>query len=155
MTNEDFACIYERRFDMVYRLCFSYMKHVPETEDAVAEVFAKLLKKRISFESDEHEKAWLLRTAINQCKDTLKHWWRKRADIADYQHLESKSLQEDYTLEVVLGLPPKYKDVTYLYYYEGYSTAEIAVILQKPHSTVRSHMSEARKLLKEVLEHEG
>jgi len=130
------------------------MKTASEAEDVTAEVFAKLLQQRIVFENDEHEKAWLLRTAINQCKDTLKHWWRKRSDINDYQHLESNSLQDNHVLEIVLGLPKKYKDVTYLYYYEGYSTAEIAEILQKPHSTIRNHMSEARNLLREVLEHE-
>lgn len=154
MTNEDFELLYENYFDMVYRVCFSYMKTASEAEDVTAEVFAKLLQQRIVFENDEHEKAWLLRTAINQCKDTLKHWWRKRSDINDYQHLESNSLQDNHVLEIVLGLPKKYKDVTYLYYYEGYSTAEIAEILQKPHSTIRNHMSEARNLLREVLEHE-
>ena len=154
MTNENFELLYERYFEMIYRVCFSYMKNAPETEDAVADVFAKLLKKGIDFKSDEHAKAWLLRTAINECKDTLKHWWRKRSDIDNYEHLESTPLQENHILEMVLGLPKKYKDVTYLYYYEGYSTAEIAQILQKPHSTVRNHMSEARNLLKEVLENE-
>jgi len=154
MTNEDFELMYERYFDMVYRVCFSYMKTASEAEDLTAEVFAKLLKQRTVFQSDEHEKAWLLRTAINQCKDALKHWWRRRSNIDDCSHLESNPLQENHVLEIVLGLPKKYKDVTYLYYYEGYSTTEIAEILQKPHSTIRSHMSEARNLLREVLEHE-
>jgi len=154
MTSEHFEDVYIRRFDMVYRVCFSYMKNASEAEDAVADVFAKLLKKGIVFESEAHEKAWLLRTAINQCKDGLKHWWRKRVDISDYQNLESNPLQENHVLELVLGLPKRHKDVIYLYYYEGYGTAEIAEILQKPHSTVRNHMREARHLLKEVLEDE-
>jgi len=130
------------------------MKNAPDAEDAVANVFAKLLKKGLTFENDEHEKAWLLRTAINQCKDSLKHWWRRNSNIDDYQNIESAPLQENYVLEVVLELPKRYKDVIYLYYYEGYGTAEIAKILKKPHSTIRYHMREARSLLKEILENE-
>jgi len=154
MTNEQFEDIYERRFAMVYRVCFSYMKHGQEAEDAVADVFAKLLKKDVLFESEEHEKAWLLRTASNQCKDSLKHWWRKCFRLEEYQNLESDPLQETGVLELVLGLPKRYKDVIYLYYYEGYQTTEIANILRKPHSTIRNHMREARHLLKEILEDE-
>jgi len=154
MTNEYFEDVYERHFAMVYRLCFSYMKHAPEAEDVVADVFAKLLKKGLAFESEEHEKAWLLRTAINQCKDSLKHWWRKCVHIGEDQNPVSDPSQEHGVLELVLGLPKRYKDVIYLYYYEGYQTAEIAEILRKPHSTIRNHMREARHLLKEILEHE-
>jgi len=130
------------------------MKNAPEAKDAVADVFIKLLKKGITFENEEHEKAWLLRTTINHCKNILKHWWRKTSNIDDYQNLESEPFRDNHVLETVLALPERYKDVIYLYYYEGYATAEIAEILQKPHSTVRSHMSEARSLLKEILENE-
>jgi len=154
MTNETFQDIYERRFAMVYRVCFSYMKNAPDAEDAVANVFAKLFKKGLVFESEEHEKAWLLRTAINQCKDSLKHWWRSNSHIDDHQNLESNPLQENQVLEIVLRLPKRYKDVIYLYYYEGYGTAEIAEILKKPHSTIRYYMREARNSLKEILENE-
>ena len=154
MTSEKFEDVYERRFAIVYRVCFSYMKNAPDAEDAVANVFAKLLKKEVIFESEEHEKAWLLRTAINQCKDNFKHWWRKCAHIDDYQKLDPHPLQENQVLEIVLRLPKRYKDVIYLYYYEGYGTAEIAEILKKPHSTIRYHMREARNSLKEILENE-
>ncbi|MCL2427214.1 MAG: sigma-70 family RNA polymerase sigma factor [Oscillospiraceae bacterium] len=154
MTKENLEDIYKRRFAMVYRVCFSYMKNTSDTEDAVADVFAKLLKKGVVFESQEHEKAWLLRVAINRCKDNLRHWWRSNSNIDDHQNIESDTLQEDYLLEMVMELPNQYKDVIYLYYYEGYGTAEIAKILKKPHSTIRYHMREARNSLKEILENE-
>jgi len=130
------------------------MKNAPEAKDAVADVFIKLLKKGITFESEEHEKAWLLRTAINHCKNTLRLWWRKSVNIDDYQNLESEPLKDNHILETVLTLPERYKEVIYLYYYEGYATDEIANLLQKPHSTIRNHMSEARRMLKEILEDE-
>jgi len=158
MNNEYIEDVYERRSDMVYRVCFSYMKNAPEAEDVVADVFTKLFYKSGGFKSDEHEKAWLLRTAINQCKNSLKHWRRKSSNIDDYRNLAEEPphefQQEIQMLELVLALPMRYKDVIYLYYYEGYATREIAEILQKPHSTVRYHMREARRLLKEQLGYE-
>ena len=155
IPSQSFEEIYDRHFNTVYRLCFSYMKTTADTEDAAAEVFAKLLRKSKTFENAEHEKAWLLRTAINTCKDNLKYWWRKRESIDDYLNLQTEDRSRDgELLKTIMALPERYKDVIYLYYYEGYTTAEVAQILKKPQSTVRNHMSEARKLLKGVLEDE-
>lgn len=147
--------IYRRHFDMVYRISFSYLKNPSDTEDAAADVFAKLMKKSVTFQNAEHEKAWLIRTTINTCKDYLNHWWRSRADIDEYENLQSDDpFHIDETLKAVMELPTRYKDVIYLYYYEGYTSEEVAGILRKPHSTIRSHLREARNLLKGVLENE-
>ena len=147
--------IYKRHFDMVYRVCFSYLKTPFDTEDAAADVFAKLMQKSVTFQSAEHEKAWLIRASINVCKNHLNHWWRNRADIDDHENLQSGDLFHiDETLKVVLELPARYKDVIYLYYYEGYTSEEVAKILRKPHSTIRNHLREARNKLKGVLENE-
>jgi len=154
-SSQSFEEAYDRHFQMVYRVCFSYMRNTADTEDVVADVFEKLLKYGKDFKDSEHEKAWLLRTAINRCKDYLKHWWRNRADISDYENLEAKNhFPENDLTGIILSLPDRYKDVIYLYYYEGYSTSEVAKLLGKPHSTVRNHLSEARVLLKGVLENE-
>ena len=151
----DIEEIYRRHFDMVYRVSFSYMKNTFDTEDAAADVFVKLMKNGVEFQSAEHEKAWLLRTAINTCKDHLGHWWRRRKDIDDYENLQGdEPFHIDETLKAVMELPARYKDVIYLYYYEGYTTEEIAGILKKPRSTIRNHLSEARIILRGVLENE-
>ena len=126
--------IYKRHFDMVYRISFSYLKNPADAEDAVSEVFARLLRKEPVFADAEHEKAWLIRIAVNVCKDSLRHWWSRRATLGDGG--------------------PRYKDVIYLYYYEGYSSREVAQILKRPHSTVRGQLREARERLKGVLEDE-
>jgi len=60
--------IYRRHFSMVYRISFSYLKNPSDTEDAAADVFAKLMQKNIAFHNAEHLKAWLIRTTINTCK---------------------------------------------------------------------------------------
>ena len=152
---ESFDNTYSTHVDMLYRVCFSYMKSEAEAEDVVADVFVKLLERGKTFESAEHEKAWLIRASINLCKDRLKHWWRSRADIDDYSHLESDNGSDNEILQQIMNLPERYKAVIYLYYYEGYSSAEIAEILNKPRSTILNHLSEARKVLKGVLEDEG
>ena len=151
-TNKNIAEIYERHVDTVYKVCFMFMKNVPDTEDAVQNTFIKLIKERKKFENEEHEKAWLIVTASNLCRNTLKHWWRKNVDIASV--VETEALQNnktDETLEHVLNLPEKYKTVIYLYYYEGYSSGEIAKILKRNESTVRSHLRTGRQLLRDRL----
>ena len=151
-TDKEIAEIYERHKQTVYRVCFAYMKNPMDTEDAVQETFYRLISKNPVLESAEHEKAWLIRTAANICKDELKHWWRKHEDIDDHPEIEAADTAEtDDVLRAVTELPDKYKTVIYLYYYEGYNSAEIAGILRKPKATIRYHLSEARKLLKERL----
>jgi len=154
--NESFEVVYERHVNMLFRVSLAYVKNRATAEDIVADAFLKLLKANINFKNKEHEKAWLLRTTINLCKNHLKHWWSKRADIDDYKSLESlESFKDDDVLKTVMELPERYKAVTYLYYYEGYTSAEIAEMLEKPRSTILNHLSEARKLLRGVLENEG
>ncbi len=151
-TNKEIVEIFKRHNKMLYRVCFSYLKNQADTEDIVQDTFYQMIISQKAFENSEHEKAWLIRTASNLCKNKLKHWWGKHEDLADYQDFKgSQNYKPDDTLEVVLQLPEKYKVVIYLYYYEGYNSEEIAKMLQKPQSTIRNHLSEARKILKEKI----
>lgn len=148
-TDKEIAEIYTRHVNTIYRICYTYMKNSSDTEDIVQETFIRLIKFGGSYESEEHEKAWLIRTAVNLCKDNLKHWWRKRENLEDYQNLQDDyNTKNDDTLEVVVGLPDKYKTVVYLYYYEGYTSVEISKILSKPQSTIRNYLHEARNILR-------
>lgn len=144
--------IYERHYKTVYRVCYAFMKTPSETEDAVAETFLRLIKRAPALESSEHEKAWLIRTASNICRNELKHWRRKCSNIDDEASAQTADPPKtDELLDAVMSLPERYKTAVYLYYYEGYTSSEIADILRKPRSTVRNHLSEARRLLKERL----
>lgn len=138
---------------MVYRLCFTYLKNASDTEDAVQNVFIKLMSHEHPFENEEHEKAWLIRCASNHCKDILKSAYRKRTefDVFDVADENTDCLEPSDVYEAVLGLPDKYKDCIYLYYYEGYKTDEIAELCGRPASTVRNHLREARALLYDAL----
>jgi len=150
-SDVEFAEIYTRWFKTVYRVCFAYMKNDADSEDMTADTFVKLMKKSPTFESCEHEKAWLIRAAVNVCKDNLKSWWRKREELSEAFPETTLTPVIDETAEVVLGLPERYKTVVWLYYYEGYTGGEIARLLKKPPSTIRNHLHEAREILRERL----
>jgi len=150
-TDREIADIYQRHGKTVYRVCFSSMKNPADTEDAVQDTFFQLIKAGPIFESEEHEKAWLIRTAGNICKNVLRNWWRKRDSLEDYENLHAGDFAMDDVLGAVMGLPDKYKTVVYLYYYEGYDSVEIAKALGKPQSTIRNYLHEARGLLRSKL----
>ena len=78
LSQEELAGLYRRRFKMVYQICLVLMKNVPDAEDAAQTVFRKALERAEPFRDPEHEKAWLIVTARNECKNQLKHWWRTR-----------------------------------------------------------------------------
>ena len=151
-TGKEIAEIYNRQVDTVYRICYSFMKNTHDTEDLVQETFLRLLSSSVVFQSAEHEKAWLIVTASNLCKDSLKKWWRKTEDIDDPAlGLRQPPFEIDAVLDAILKLPVDQKTAVYMYYYEGYSTADIAAYLHRPEATVRSRLSRARKTLKRKL----
>ena len=148
---EEFIEVYSRQVDTVYRVCYSFMKNKADTEDLVQETFLKLLSTKKEFENERHERAWLIVTASNLCKDSLKKWWRKHENIDDFLDIAAQPRQEDGILEIILQLPNDYKDAVYMYYYEGYTTVEIARHLRCPEATVRSRLSRARSKLQSMM----
>ena len=151
VSKQEFVEVYDRHVDTVYRVCYSFMKNRADTEDMVQETFLRLLSAGKGFENERHEKAWLIVTASNVCKDTLKKWWRKNENIEDFLDIAAEPKQDDDILEVILQLPEEYKDAVYMYYYEGYSTVEIAEYARCPESTVRSRLMRAKKKLQVML----
>lgn len=132
------------------------MKNPHDTEDMVQNTFIRLMNDSTIFQSEEHEKAWLIRTATNLCKDYFRHWWSRTVGIDNVAEVAvEQPFTIDENLKKVLALPSKYKTAIYMYYYEGYSTVEIAEILDKKPSTIRSYLHNGRKLLKLELEREG
>jgi RNA polymerase sigma-70 factor (ECF subfamily) len=128
-----------------------YMKNTPDAEDAVSTVFLKLIKSRKRFNNHEHEKAWLICTTRNTCKDLLKHWWRvQRVDLESLPEIPSWDSKEnaEEVLSALLSLPEKYKTVMYLYYYEDYSVREISGMLNRKESTLQTQLAKGRELLK-------
>lgn len=151
---EDITQIYYRHVETVYRVCFSFMKNAADAEDIVQETFLKLIASHKKFQSQSHEKAWLIVTASNTCKDALRRQRRITGNLEDYAAgtEEEVFLSDNHVLEAVLNLPVRYREAVYLYYYEGYNTAEIAKMLKCSSSTVRSRLERARKQLKKYVE---
>lgn len=143
----------EEYADMVRRVCFYHLKNREDTEDVFQNVFLKYMLCDKPFKDREHEKAWLLRVAINSCKDYVKSFFRRNAiPLETLREMEAGGMEEHReVLEAVLALPGKYKDVIYLHYYEGYSAFEIGRILGKKENTVYSLLSRGRGMLKEEL----
>ena len=152
-TDAAFDAFYERHWKYVYRLCLTYMKSEADAEDCTEDVFVKVLTGAFSFNDAVHERKWLTLTAINLCKDRLKSLKRKLVVPIDDEPALAAPEQEDYSevIDAVKSLPEKYKDVIWLYYYEGYQTEEIAKALGRPPSTIRNQMRDAREMLKKRL----
>jgi RNA polymerase sigma-70 factor (ECF subfamily) len=128
-----------------------YLKNAADTEDAVSVTFLKLLESSKNFQDHEHEKAWLICTARNVCKDILKHWWRARRveldTLSEFPSWDSQDRAGE-VLSVLFSLPEKYKTVMYLYYFEGYSIKEMSQILNRKESTLQTQLAKGRRLLK-------
>jgi len=143
----------ERYGDRLLRTAVAIMGSSAEAEDIVQDVFVKLIEKHPHFESAEHETAWLIRVAVNLCKSRLRsHWWQKTVPLLDIYPAQTHEQQD--IIETVFALPSKYRVVVHLHYYEGYSTKEIAEITEQKESTVRQHLTRARRMLKKFLEGE-
>ena len=149
-NQEEIIRMYNQHVDMIYRICFMYLKNQSDTEDAVSTTFSKLMTTNKKFEGIEHEKAWLIVTASNVCKNMIRHWWRNRTELFEAD-LQGETLENSELLNQVLALPNRYKTTIYLYYYEGYSSVEIAQMLNKNESTIRTYLKKGRELLKASL----
>ena len=150
-TNDAVTEAIEKYSDMVRRICFLYRMSEADVEDIFQEVFLRRLQHRGGFESEEHEKAWLCRVTINQCKDFHKSFFRKNVSSIEEMEIPIKDPTESEVIREVLALPQKYRDVIYLFYYEDYTAAEIARMLHRKENTVYSLLHRARAILKKKL----
>lgn len=129
----------EQYADTVRRLCMVHLKNHADTEDIFQTVFLKYALSPVAFESQEHEKAWLIRVTINACKDLLKRFFRSRTVSLDKLLDQPRRRFPRITgrcWRLCLALPLKYRDVVYLHYYENYTAPEISRVMGKNVNTV-------------------
>jgi RNA polymerase sigma-70 factor (ECF subfamily) len=138
--------------DTVLRVAFNRLQSLPDSEDIMQEVFLTLYTTDKEFESDEHLKAWLIRVAINKCKDLKKSFWNSRTEPISESTCFSLDQTDNSVLSEVKKLAPIYRDVVYLYYYEGYKINEIAQMTGVSINTASSRLKRARKKLGLILE---
>ena len=156
LTNQQFTCLVKKYIDMVFRVALGYTKNVPDAEDIVQDVFEKLLKEKKPFDSEAHIRNWLIRVTANEGKKWHRSPWRRHVSYEEtVAALPDATVENRDVLRAVMDLPVKYRMPIYLYYYEEYSTGEIADILKLPKGTVCTYLRRGRELLKlELLEDE-
>lgn len=138
----------------ILRLAYSYMHNMTDSEDVLEEVLIKFLEKSPDFESDEHEKAWLLRVTANICKNKLSYVKQHIADELDENLAANEKDDLSFVWNAVKKLSETQREVVHLFYCEGFSSKEISDILNRPEATIRSDLKRARDKLKGILKEE-
>lgn len=145
------------------RLAFSYVKDTETAKDMVQNTFIKCYKNLDSFRFDAQIKTWLFRITINECKDHLKSWNYKMVQVKSFINETAKSILpstektviEKYNNEelkdTIFSLPKVYLEVVYLYYYDSFTTEEIAEVLDIPVNTVKTRLRRAKQRLESMI----
>lgn len=155
MQEEEYRAAVQRYRDMVWRVALNACRQTQDAEDVVQDVFLKLYTTRREFAGEEHLKHWLLRVTVNRCRTLLACPWRtRRADTVPDAPDPAQALDagQRALYEAVRALPPGQRVALYLYYFEGYSTAEIAQLLHLRQTAVTTRLHRARTRLRALLE---
>lgn len=150
---KEFESKYKDYGRMLFRTAYLYVGNSADAEDILQEVFMKYLSGKYRFKDAEHEKAWFIRVTQNKALDFLKRKGRKNVSLDEINELtyEKNTYSAD-VLKQVMALPEKHKSTVMLYYYDGYSVDEIAVILKISKSAVKMRLKRSREILKTELE---
>jgi RNA polymerase sigma-70 factor (ECF subfamily) len=150
---EDFEAIVTKHENRLYRTALAITGNMSDAEDIVQEAFLRAYERAPDFETEEHEKAWLIRVTVNLCNSRLRSPWRKRI-IPLLDSYPTSEPEQHELLEQIMTLPTKYRTVIHLFYYERYSIKDISELTGQKESTVRSHLTRARQKLKSFLKEE-
>ena len=153
-TKEYISTLIDKYGNTLLRLAYTYLKNKADAEDILQDVFLKLIDKKPIFSDENHEKAWLIRVTINLCKNKINLFWNKNKcpvdEIGEVYTYDNYNVNSS-VLNAVCSLKEKYQVVVYMYYYEGYSTEDIARYIEKTGAYVRSLLHRARTKLKNIL----
>ena len=135
--------------NMLFRICLVMLRNESDAEDAVQDTILRYIQKAPSFDSSEHEKAWLIKVATNRCRDMKRFWLRHpQSDITELHGCVS-DLESCGIIEALIMIPEKFRIVMTLYYVEEYRIEEIAGMIEKSTSAVKMRLQKGRKLLEE------
>lgn len=152
MTQQEFTAAVERYLDMVYRLARSSLSSAVDAEDAAQETMLRLWNTDTVFQGDDHLRHWLVRVCVNVCRDHARSAWRRRVvSLEECREPTFSDPTHQILWDEVSALPAKYRVPLYLYYYEGYSVAEVGELLGLKVSTVQTRLARAREKLKTQL----
>ncbi len=149
-TKQQAEIIIREYADMIFRIAYQNIKNVSDAEDILQEVCLTLLVKNAPLYDEAHIKPWLIRVTINKCANFHKSAWKRKTEPLN-DHLTLYAPEDKELLDEVMKLPKNYRNVVYLFYYEGYSIEEIAKLMNKKASTIGSWLFRARKKLKNII----
>lgn len=135
----------------VLRLAYSYLHNKADAEEVLQDTLVQFLKTAPDLGAKEHEKAWFLHVAANLAKNRIKYNFIRKTDELLEELVTEERDDLTFVWEAVKKLPDRYREAIHLFYYEGYSTSEIARILKMKDATVRSNLARGREKLKAVL----
>lgn len=157
MTDSEFQHYVDLNLTKVYTTAMCWLKNRSDAEDVTQNVFLKLYTCTDGFNGDGHITAWLLRCTINECKNLLRsHWYRFSAPLEAAGDAQYAGQDDDAgsLLHILRKLSKNNRIVLYLYYYEGYSCAEISEIVGISEDAVSARLRRGRKQLKKLIENE-
>lgn len=155
MDNIIFCQKLEKYKNTVFRAAYSYCGNKSDAEDISQEVFLKFYTLDRVFQSENEEKAWLIRVTVNKCKDIFKSsWYKTKTSLEECREVYSMNESQSELIDVLMSIPEKYRIVIHLYYYEQYSLKEISEITSRKESTVQTHLQRGRKLIEKKLKEE-
>ena len=156
-----FEALYEKYANDVLRVSYFYLGDRQQAEDVTQDVFVRLLTHTPELVPGK-EKAWLLKVALNRCRDLWRAAWVKRVvlgspamDLAPAPDELGERMERQELLSAIHKLPTDFRDVILLHYYQGYGIAEIAKMLDVPDGTISSRLSRGRKKLEDILKERG
>lgn len=157
MDTKDYERLASAYLDCIYRVAVNGCKNCADAEDVVQNTFLKLWEREDVFEDDDHARKWLIRVAVNECNSLWRSPWKKYMTSFEEQKKEPEfSTPEKSNLYyAVKELPLKYRQIVHLYYFEEYSTKEIAQIMELSETAVQTRLLRARQKLKEKLKEDG
>lgn len=152
LTNEQAECLVAQYGDLLLRVAWSWTGSAADAQDVCQTVLLRLLTAGKAFDSPEAERAWLIRVAINECKNLHKSAFRRhRADLDEAQTVAVHMPEDSDVLDAVRRLPPKYAAAIFLRYYEGYGVGEIAQMMGVKPALVSTWLARGREKLKTIL----
>ncbi len=140
--------------DMVYRLAYAQTRSRHDADDVFQEVFLRVVQRRPSFDSEAHEKAWLIRVTLNCLKSHWRAAWR-RHDVPLDDRIPCPAPEERALDDALRRLSPKARAAVHLFYFEGYTAEEIARMGGEKPSAVRTRLTRARAQLRALLKGEN
>lgn len=157
VSTASFEELYSRYANDVLRMCYFYLGDRQRAEDVCQDVFVRLLTNTPTLQ-EGREKAWLLKVAVNRCRDLWRGSWLKRVVLGSPafelvpgpDEIGELSDQQE-MMQAINQLPAAFKEVILLHYYQGYGIGEIAEMMDLPEGTISSRLSRGRKKLEALL----